>query len=88
MGTDFPFGLEQVWKQCEGEGNVRIGFPTLLYLEGKFKFEEFVLTSWRDSRAPGAFLAPRMGMERTMIKVDKDLAREAIVLHDLLTCWQ
>ena len=43
------------------------------------------------TRAPGAILAPRLGMEGTMIKVDRYLARfwrEAIVLHDLLTCWQ
>ena len=43
------------------------------------------------TRAPGAILAPSLGMEGTMIKVDRYLARfwrEAIVLHDLLTCWQ
>ena len=29
----------------------------------------------RDYRVPGAILAPRLGMEGTMIKVDKYLAR-------------
>ena len=37
-GTNFPFGLELARKQCGEEGNIRMGFPALLYVECKFKF--------------------------------------------------
>ena len=58
---------------------------------GVFSAWDPALLREADYRAPGAILAPRLGMEGTMIKVDKYLARfwkEAIVLLYLLVCMQ
>ena len=53
------------------------GYMAWVHIEhdsGVFSAQDPALLREADSRAPGAFLTPSWGMERTMIKVDKEFS--------------